>query len=330
MRPELLVITFGKLSYPSTHYRIGQFLPAIGEYFTVRTISKADVAGQWFGQPLGDPAPSLLLNQKSLFGWWTDRQLRRSGMPRLFDFDDAIWTRHPKPYTGLSALKVRQRFRRAIEGHDLILTPNEFLAGYARQFNSRVEVIPMSLDTTQWCPQPRRNDGVFRIGWAGHPMAHGHLRKIAPLLKPLLAAHPDIRLSVYSGKRPELDLPFDYVPWQAGHEHEFTAGLDVGLLPLDRSEFNAGKSPIKAIQYLACGVPIVGNLFGAGAEIGDASNSLAVEQESDWAAQLERLYRDRDRCRAMGSAGREKALRQHSLQTNTPRHVDALRSLLPG
>jgi len=60
--------------------------------------------------------------------------------------------------------------------------------------------------------------------------------------------------------------------------------LDIGLLPLNDDEYSRGKSPIKAIQYLACGIPVVGNIFGGASEILNAENSIAVNSDQEWKA----------------------------------------------
>ncbi|MDP3283223.1 MAG: glycosyltransferase, partial [Desulfobacterales bacterium] len=91
--------------------------------------------------------------------------------------------------------------------------------------------------------------------------------------------------------------------------------LDIGLLPLNDDEFYRGKSPIKAIQYIACGAPVVGNIIGATGEILNSENSIAVSGMKEWFDALETLVLRRDLLKSMGIAGRIQAKKKFNFKT---------------
>jgi glycosyltransferase involved in cell wall biosynthesis len=100
--------------------------------------------------------------------------------------------------------------------------------------------------------------------------------------------------------------------------------LDIGLLPLANEEYSRGKSPIKAIQYLACGVPVVGNVIGATGEILNEKNSIAVSKEDEWIRGLEKLITNRNLVRSMGRAGCEQVRKNHNVKLAAERFFSIL------
>ena len=77
----------------------------------------------------------------------------------------------------------------------------------------------------------------------------------------LLKNNKNLKLAILCGKKPVLQCPFEYYEFSSRDESHFIKQVDIGLLPLVHEEYMMGKSPIKALQYLACGIPVVGNVF---------------------------------------------------------------------
>lgn len=255
----------------------------------------------------------VLFNQKCRLSAWQSWRLRRAARRIVFDFDDAIWTRARKPYGRFVGYRVRKRLDWWFDAADVVTTSSEYLADYARRITSAVRVIPMAVDVDVWTPGPRPEDGRIRIGWAGRPGNLRYLKAIESTLQELLRARPRVEFAVYSGERPDLAVPFVYEPFVPGTEAAFCQALDIGLLPLDDGEFARGKSPIKAIQYLACGVPVVGNVVGAGREIVTPDNGIDVASSGGWMTALLRLVDDAGERRRRGESGRAHILRNHNI-----------------
>ncbi len=255
----------------------------------------------------------VLFNQKCRLSAWSSSRLRKASRRVVFDFDDAIWTRARKPYGRFVGARVRRRLDWWFEAADVVTTSSEYLANYARRVTSSVQVIPMAVDVESWKPKARPEDGRIRIGWAGRPGNLRYLKAIEPVLQEVHRARPQVEFAIYSGERPDLAVPFTYQPFAPGTEATFCQTLDIGLLPLDDGEFAKGKSPIKAIQYLACGVPVVGNVVGAGAEIVTPENGLDVATNDGWlCALLQLIDRPAERL-ARGVSGRTHILRSNNL-----------------
>lgn len=318
---KILVMAYGDGSAASTQYR---FLACQGIWQSLGhrvDIVPAGSLPEDFWSRVNDC--DAIINQKALLSAGLARRLGKAGRPIYFDFDDAIWTRPRKPYSWWTQRRVDYRIRRWFEPARGIFAANQYLAAFAKRFNSSVEVVPMGLDLEIWRPGPRVHGGV-RIGWAGSPANLWHLEKLREPLSALLKGRPEVRLAVFCGRKPSFEFPFEYVPYAPGGERDFVAGLDIGLLPLESEPYSLGKSPIKALQYLSCGVPVVGNVAGATAELLNPENSVAIRAGAEWFPVLESLVARRERMREMGEAGRRHVERYHDLRQVTLRMIGVL------
>ncbi len=307
---KVLFITSRDLEKGSTKYRIVQYIDFLNSRgiktefvkrkeissITLRNMSEFDV----------------VFNQKCLISSSLSNKIFSNSRRTIFDFDDAIYARPGSPRSFITDWRVKRRLRLWLREADIVTTANRFLSGYASQYSKAVVIVPMAIDTDIWNPSENKDDEQIRIGWAGAPVNITNIERIGHVLFAILKKYPSVKLAVFSGEKPRLSCPFEYHPFIPGAEPDFVRSLDIGLLPLPDEEYSKGKSPIKAIQYLSCGVPVIGNVQGATAEILDESNSIAVSTEDDWINALEKLLQDNNRRTMMGKAGRQFILEHHN------------------
>ncbi|NOY81735.1 MAG: glycosyltransferase family 4 protein [Kiritimatiellaeota bacterium] len=324
---KVLAITVGGIEDGSTKFRLGQYLPLLKERgVDVELIHRDRVSADTVAA--ARTADAVLI-QKSLFRVGLERRIRSAAKPVVFDFDDAVWTRPGRPYSLLTRLRLHRRLHYWLRSADLVLAANKVLSGYARRFSSKVRTLPMGIDTNAWCPDPRANrvSERFTVGWAGSPGNLRYLADVAPHLAELAAGADPIRVRIYCGKRPNFDFPFDYVPYTPGTEAAFVRTLDLGLLPLPDTEHARGKSPIKSLQYLACGVPVMGNFVGAAREICRPEFAVPVPSSALWGGCIRAWARRRETLREMGAAGRRFVEKHHALTECGMRLADMLKEL---
>jgi len=260
------------------------------------------------------PDYDVLINQKCLMKKSLANKVIAASKRIIFDMDDAIWTRPGRNHSWFTAWRVKSRLRQWLEAANVVTVANDYLGNYARQFSKRVEVVHMALDTKQWHPREQYNDEIVTMGWAGSPATLKNLEHIGDLLCECLIEHSTLRLAVYSGERPNLPCKFDYTIFTPGTEDDFVRRLDIGLLPLpDDDVFTKGKSPIKALQYMASGAAVIGQVKGATAEILDDSNSIIVHSASDWVNAITKLILDVKKRKAIAGAARKKIQQEYDL-----------------
>jgi glycosyltransferase involved in cell wall biosynthesis len=242
---------------------------------------------------------------------WLEPWMTRRNPSIIFDFDDAI-------FLGSRDAKLRQ----ILPCFAAVTAGNETLAGYARQSNGRVMVLPTVVDTDYYRPTKHRRPGPLRIGWTG---SAAPLRDYLPLVEPAihsLSAHHDFEFVVICDRPPAFFRRGDrlrFIPWNPATEAEDLQQIDIGLMPLRDGPFEAAKCGAKAILYLAAGVPAVVSPVGVNKDIVvHGETGFHCRTGAEWYNTLETLLHDAALRTRMGEAGRDRAVRLYSQRRALP------------
>lgn len=264
-----------------------------------------------------------------------ERLIAHRGVPFVFDFDDAVFERYVSPSNGyLSYLKFPGKTGPICRLAAHVTAGNEYLAAYARRFNSRVTVIPTTVDTARYTVEPRPPNDVPVVGWTGSYSTVQHLQTLAGALRRLAARErfrlrvigaPDTRLEGFEGVEVEL------LPWRSETEVEDLRPLDVGIMPLPEGRWNRGKCGMKALQYMGLGVATVCSPVGVNTEIvRDGENGFIAGGEDEWIEKLSRLLRSPELRARLGRAGRATVEERYSADAQAPRFLRVLESVVKG
>jgi glycosyltransferase involved in cell wall biosynthesis len=257
---------------------------------------------------------------------------RSAGRPLVYDFDDAIFLSNSSDANRIvSALKYPQKVESIIRRSALVLAGNEYLAGYARARNSNVAVLPTCVDTTVFAPRatPAPPGATPVIGWIGTHSTTRYLKLLAAPLRRLAATDTFVLRLSGTAEPVHLDgVTTVDEPWRMDREVELFNTCDIGVYPLPDDEWARGKCGFKAIQFMACGVPVVAAAVGVNREIiQDGVNGFLASNEEEWTAALKRLIADPDLRRRIGAAGRRTIEERYSLAVHAPRLASLLSEL---
>ncbi len=267
----------------------------------------------------------IVFIQKRLFRPAFVKQLKRYGAKLVFDFDDSILTSQNAHRSTLTRLRSRNRFHAICEHADLILAGNQYLAEQAGHGRATVKVLPTVIDAARYVDLEQKGDiKEIVLGWIGQPVNYGYLQALAPVLARLGKAHPNIKLRVISRGEFKMDgIPLETLTWQEHSEVHDLAQVDIGLMPIPDNEWARGKCALKAIQYMATGLPTVCSDIGANREVvRDGIDGFLAGDESEWFDALERLITDPALRNRMGAAARARAIQHFSLH-ETAKHMIA-------
>ena len=270
-RLKLLALSPVPAEGAGCRFRIVQYVPAleqagfsvtIAPFFDARFFDLVYRPGRYVvyreAYPFGPPLVETLL-------------AHAHGRPLVYDFDDAIFLSNSSEANRFaSALKYPQKVAGIIRRSALVLAGNEYLANYARAYNTAVSVLPTCVDTNVFVPRqtPRAAGDPIVIGWIGTPTTVPYLKSLGPSLSRLASRHP-FALRVSGSGEP---IAFSGVTtvnerWSLEREVELFNTCDIGVYPLTDDEWAKGKCGFKAIQFMACGVPVVAAAVGVNRDI---------------------------------------------------------------
>jgi glycosyltransferase involved in cell wall biosynthesis len=240
--------------------------------------------------------------------------------PLVFDFDDAIyladtsqanaWSRTLKSVTKVEAICNAARH---------VTVGNEFLARYAKDRAREVTVVPSTIDTDSYQIQPRARNRVPVIGWTGSVTTAPYLTALAPALR-RLREKQEFELRVIGAKVDIEGLAIRCLPWRAETEPDDLRALDVGLMPLPDDEWSRGKCGMKALQYMALGIPPVVSPVGVNSTIvHDGVNGFYARAEEEWIDRIGLLLEDESLRRSLGQEARRTVEESYSARVHAPR-----------
>jgi glycosyltransferase involved in cell wall biosynthesis len=280
-----------------------------------------------------DSSVDALWIEKELWPWapaWLER-LFWGRVPVALDFDDAIFHNydlHPNPVVRrLYGRKIDSLMRHA----SLVLAGNDYLAARARDAGAtRVEVLPTVVDLDRYAlatRPPADPSAPVVIGWIGSPATAAYLAQLAVPLAALAARRP-IELRVIGANATIPGVRTVHVPWTEAGEVAALQACDIGVMPLADSPWERGKCGYKLIQYMACGLPVVASPVGAnGVIVREGVDGFLASTAQQWEDALARLAADPALRTRLGLSGRARVETEYSLQANTSRLVDGLKTL---
>ena len=115
----------------------------------------------------------------------------------------------------------------------------------------------------------------------------------------------------------------------ASSEAEDLSALDIGLMPLPDAPFTRGKCAMKALQYMALGIPAVCSPVGVNSDIiHDGENGFLASSEEEWVQVLARLLDDAKLRAEIGEAGHQTVFaRILQRKTQAPRVLEIFRNV---
>jgi glycosyltransferase involved in cell wall biosynthesis len=255
-----------------------------------------------------------------------ERILASVGPPYVVDLDDAIfhtYDRHPWPL-------IRQLLGRKIDvvlSHAAAVTAgNEYLADRALKARARrVVVVPTAVDDGAYARVSRSGVDTLTFGWIGSPATQHYLDTIQAELQQV-AGSLGAKIKLIGARQDKFSYAdVELRQWNEESEIEELSTCDIGLAPLFDGPWERGKCGLKAIQYMAAGMPVLA------ADVG-ALSSIVVHGETgflylngkEFTAFAQQLAADPGLRRQMGNAGRRRVAGEYSVH----RWVETLQEVL--
>jgi len=246
-----------------------------------------------------------------------ERLVRALSKRLIYDIEDNVLMEKGNDLNPLvKILKGRGKTAYLIKTADHVITSSPFLNDYCLGLNEKkaCTYVSSSVDTDRFLPvNSYSNDRKVTIGWTGTFSSKIYLDLLRNVFLEL-KKRCDFKLRVignFQYEFPGIDL--EVIQWTSENEVDDLQGIDIGVYPLVQDEWVLGKSGLKAIQYMAFGLPTVATNVGTTPKIiQQKENGWLVKTDEEWIDALESLVKNADLRRKMGEAARKTVLDNYS------------------
>jgi glycosyltransferase involved in cell wall biosynthesis len=250
----------------------------------------------------------------------------------VYDIDDMVFLGHSSDANkSLQRLKGKRKMIYLMKNADHVITCTPTLDKFVKQYNINTTDISSTVDTeNRYIPiNQYKNNHQLIIGWSGSHSTSKYLYLLSDILK-RLAHKYDFKLIVMGDKTFTIDgVNIEAYDWSESIEIKTLQKFDIGLYPLPDEEWVYGKSGLKAIQYMALGIPTIATAIGANYRIieNDINGFLITTKDyEEWETIIEKLLINPDLRKRIGEQGRNTIIEKYSVTSNKSKYRQILDS----
>jgi L-malate glycosyltransferase len=259
--------------------------------------------------------------------------LRKLSRKMVYDIDDLVYLKNTRnaAHPLVSIVKGRNKPIYLMKHADHVVTCTPYLDNFVRQHNLHTTDISSTVDTDQryHVVNSYADKQTVTIGWSGSLSTSKYFYLLKNVFLKLQQRH-SFRLLVMGDPGvtiPGLDI--EAIPWKEEYEISTLQRFDIGVYPLPEEDWVYGKSGLKAIQYMALGIPTVATAIGANYRvIEDGVSGFLVKTDDEWVNALSELIRDSGLRKTIGSKARARVEQMFSIKANKEKYLQILNGLV--
>lgn len=272
----------------------------------------------------------VFLNVTPVGPSWLEWLFLRLCKKCIYDIDDMVhMLRTTKINRFAQPFKSSRRYFLMMSGADHVITCTPALNDLAGRYNPCTTDISSTIDTSAYLPvNSYANDHELVIGWSGSHSTAPYLHLLDDVFQEL-SRHARFKLLVMGAQAFELPgVNVELVPWSVTAEIPTLQRIDIGVYPLPNDSWVQGKSGLKALQYMALGIPTVATAIGCNDRvIENGVSGFLVSTPEQWKAKLSQLLCDPPLRRTIGRNARGRVERFYSVEANKNTYLSIFESV---
>jgi glycosyltransferase involved in cell wall biosynthesis len=249
----------------------------------------------------------------------------------IYDIDDLVYLGNveSKAHPVVTYIKGRDKPIFLMKAADHVITCTPYLDQFVRKYNKQTTDISSTINTQLYTPKrtymPQEK---MIIGWSGSHSTSRYLHLLGEVFRALAKSY-NFTLVVMGDADFKMDgVEVEALAWKEEYEVEVISRFDVGVYPLPDEEWVLGKSGLKALQYMALGIPTVATAIGANFRvIEDGVSGFLVKDKEDWIKQLSLLLDNASVRETIGGNGRKRVEQFFSVDANKANYLRVLEAL---
>lgn len=270
--------------------------------------------------------------EKELFPYlpaWCEWLFNSININFIVDYDDAIfhnYDQHPNQH-------IRQflgdKIDKVMKYSNCVIAGNSYLADRANKAGaSRVEIIPTVIDLKRYNKDEHEQSSYKIIGWIGSPSTFKYVKQIEEVLEKLVEEY-DVFIHIIGSGSESLSFKknVNYIQWTAHSEVEEISKFNIGIMPLEDSNWEKGKCSYKLIQYMGCKKPVVASAVGMNKEVvKHGANGFLVNSNEEWLEKLSFYLSHAEVAQKHGSKGFQRVKGKYNLTTASQKLISTLKA----
>lgn len=252
----------------------------------------------------------------------------------VYDIDDMIFLGHAsKANKFLQNIKGKNKMIYLMKKANHVITCTPKLDEFVKQYNINTTDISSTVDTAnKYVPiNNYKNDHQIVLGWSGSHSTSKYLYLLENVFKELAKKY-DYKLIVMGDSNFDINgVNVEAYDWSEDIEVATLQKFDIGVYPLPDEEWVYGKSGLKAIQYMALGIPTIATAIGSNYRIiiDDINGYLVPANNFElWEKRLEQLITSENLREKLGKEGRKTIEKHYSIEANKDKYLNIFSSLL--
>jgi glycosyltransferase involved in cell wall biosynthesis len=264
-----------------------------------------------------------------------ERIVRVLSKELIYDIEDNTTTAVSSNVNSIiSPLKNSNKNKFLMKMADYVITSSPTLNKHCLDVNNnkKCKYISSSVNIEKFLPvNAYSNDKKVTIGWTGTFSSKEYLDLLRNALK-ILSSRCDFKLLIIGNFEYEFqEMDIEVIQWSSESEVEDMQKIDIGIYPLSNDPWVYGKSGLKAIQYMAFGLPTVATNIGTTPKIIEQmKNGLLVNNDKEWIEALEELVENPKLRQTLGQAARKTIVDKYSTDVIKMEYLSIINRLCRG
>jgi glycosyltransferase involved in cell wall biosynthesis len=260
-----------------------------------------------------------------------EKLTRKLAKKMVYDIDDLVFLNPPSSTNPLiHYLRSPKNHVTLMKSADHVITCTPYLDQFVRKYNKHTTDISSTINTEVYRPKTdyRINEKSV-IGWSGSHSTSKYLHLLDEIFRDL-AKEVSFKLLVMGDPNFSLDgVEVEALPWKEEYEVDVIGRFDIGVYPLPDEEWILGKSGLKALQYMALGIPTIATNIGTIQRIiRHEENGFLVSSDKEWKETIISLIKDQCLREKTGKKASETVEEFYSVNANKQTYLNILSSLV--
>lgn len=278
----------------------------------------------------------LIIIEKELFPYlpaFIEQILSFFNIKYIVDYDDALFHLYDQNPNKIIRKILGNKIDIVMRNSSLVICGNDYLAARAIKSGAKkVKKLPTVIDLGRYLVknEDKKEKESIVIGWIGTPAT---LIFVKPIEAALLEVIDNLNAEIqFVGGVPGIfnEHPkISYVKWTETSEINSILNFDIGIMPILDDDWAKGKCAYKLIQYMGCGLPVVGSYKGMNIEVIDENiNGFLAKSHQEWVDAITELVKSKELRKKLGTNGRKKVEQTYTLEVASDRLLTLINDTL--